>query len=259
MKKTIGLVIVSVVAVMALVGVVSAQDQGQQPTTPDRPGLDGRFPRLNAGVQLLGDLAQIVADDLGIERADLVEQLRGQTLADLIAANGGDVDQITADVTAAVTDRVNQAVADGNLPQERADQILANLDETVQSALNGTLRDGMGRPGLGSRLPLGQRPFLQNDRRLLINAALDATGLTGQELVQAMRDGKTLSDVITENGGSPDAVVASAIAQVKATLDPAVANGRLTQEQEDAMLNGLEAFYNAVMGGAFRPEASAAV
>jgi hypothetical protein len=90
----------------------------------------------------------------------------------------------------------------------------------------------------------------------LFNAAADATGLTGQEIVQAMRAGKTLGEVITENGGSPDAVIATAVAQVKETLDPAVANGRLTQEQEDAMLNGIEAFYNAVMNGAFRPQAS---
>lgn len=249
MKKKIGLLIVSVVAVMAMVGVVSAQEQ--PPTRPDRPGLGQRFPRLTERVQLLGDLLQIVADDLGVERADLVGQLRGQTLVDVIAANGGDVDQITVDVMAAVTERVNQAVADGNLAQARADQILSNLDELVQNGLNGELRDGIGRPR-----PLAQRPFLQNDTRPLINAAVDTTGLTGQEIVQELRSGKTLANVITETGGSPDAVIADAIAQVKETLDPAVANGRLTQEQEDAMLNGLEAFYDAFMNGSFRPQAS---
>lgn len=260
MKKKIGLVIVSMVAVMAMVGVVGAQDS-EQPTPPDRPGLEQRFPRAVEHVQFLGDLAQIVADDLGIERADLVGALRGQSLAEIIDANGGDIDQITADVIAAVTDRVNQAVADGNLLQERADQILAKLDETVVQALNGelrgALRDGIGRLGQGNRQPLGQRPFLQNDTRPLINAAVDATGLTGQEIVQAMRDGKTLAEVITENGGSPDAIIASAIAQVKENLDPAVANGRLTQEQEDAILSGLEAFYDAVMNDAFRQPADA--
>lgn len=260
MKKKFGLVIVSMVAVMAMVSVVSAQDT-EQPTPPDRPGLQQRFPRVGDHVQFLGDLAQIVADDLGIERADLVGDLRGQSLADIIAANDGDLDQITADVVTAVTDRVNQAVADGNLLQERADQILANLDETVAQALNGelrgALRDGIGRPGQGNRQQ-GQRPFAFNDTRPLINAAVDATGLTAQDIAQALRDGKSIAEVITENGGSPDAIIASAIAQVKENLDPAVTNGRLTQEQEDAMLSGLEAFYNAVMDGAFRQPANSA-
>lgn len=262
MKTKFALVIVSLVAVMAMVGVVSAQDVGQPPAPPDRPGMGQRGDRLQNGFQVLGDLAQIVADDLGIERAELVQQLREQPLEEVITAMGGDINQITADVTAALTERVNQSVADGRLAQQRADQILANLDDVVQRALSGELRgawrDGIGRPGRGNRLPLEQRPFL-NDIRPLINAASDAIGLTGQEIAQALRDGKTLSEVITENGGSPDAIVAGAIAQVKEMLDPAVANGRLTQEQEDTMLNGLQAFYEAVMNGAFRTEASAAV
>ncbi|MCC6801328.1 MAG: hypothetical protein IT319_00485 [Anaerolineae bacterium] len=262
MKTKLGLVIVSLIAVLATVGVVGAQDAGQPSAPPDRPGMGQRGDRLQNRFQVLGDLAQIVADDLGIERAELVQQLREQTLEEVITAMGGDIDQITADVTAALTERVNQAVADGKLAQERADAILASLDDVVQRALSGelrgVLRDSIGRLGRGDRLPLVQRPFL-NDTRPLINAASDAIGLTGQEIAQALRDGKTLSEVITENGGSPDAIVASAIALVKETLDPAVANGRLTQEQEDAMLSGLEAFYDAVMNGAFRTEASASV
>lgn len=249
MKKTIGLIVMSVVAVVAMVGVASAQDE-----TSARPAPQPGLPRLNEHFPLVGDLLQIVADGLGIQPEDIVAQMRGQTLADIITANGGDVEQISADLAAAITERVNEAVANGDMIQERADAILGNLDAAVERALNGELRGGLGR--LGMR---GQRSFLQNDTRPLISAIADATGLTGQEIVQELRAGKTLSELLDEHGVSADTVVASAVAQVQETLDQAVANGRLTQEQEDAMLAGLEAFYNAVLEGAFRPQASAAV
>jgi hypothetical protein len=249
--KKIGLIIVSVVAVVAMVGVVgvaSAQDQTPMPDRPGRLGQERGFPRLMERIPLLGDLLQIVADDLGVQPEDITGQMRGQTLAEVIAANGGDVEQISADLAAAITDRVNEAVASGDLTQERADAILANLGDMVQRALEGEgrlhqLRDRLHQPFAG-------------DTRPLINAVVNATGLTGQEIIQEMRSGKTLGEVIAEHGMSADTVVAEAVAQVKETLDQAVTNGRLTQEQEDAMLNGLEAFYDTVLNGAFRPQAS---
>ena len=72
MKKKIGLIIVSMVAVMAMVGAVGAQ--GQPETPPGRPGLGQGQPgsRLADRVPLLGDLLQLVADDLGVDRADLI-------------------------------------------------------------------------------------------------------------------------------------------------------------------------------------------
>ncbi len=268
MMKKIGLIIVSVVAVLAVVGVVSAQEQ--TPAAPPAPVTPGRGLFGAAGREpVLGDLLQLVADDLGVQPQDILQQMRGKTLADVIADNGGDLNQITADVTAAVTERINQAVTDGSLTQERADQILGSLDDAVQRALSGNgalaqLRDRLGgRPGLNNgrgqlpnnRAPFQQldRPFVQDGVRPLLNAATDATGLTAQELGQELRSGKSLSDVITENGGDPATVVSDALAAAKTQLDEAVTNGRLTQDQEDAIVNGLQALYDAFMNNTFTP------
>lgn len=251
MKQKIGLLVVAVVAAVSIVGVASAQ-QGQ----PNPPPAGGR------GASIIRELVQIVTDDLGIAPADLWEQLQDQSLADVIAANGGDVATITADVTAAITGRINTALEDGTITQERADAILSRLPEVVENALNGEysalrgfrpgLRDQFGRGQLGERGGLFGE-MLRLDALPLVNAAADATGLTAREIAEQIRAGSTLSEVISANGGTPEAVITAAIAAAQTRLDEAVANGRFTQQQADDILTGVRAFYDAAMSGTLRP------
>ena len=56
------------------------------------------------------------------------------------------------------------------------------------------------------------------------------------------------------NGGDPAVVESAAIATATQKLDQIRTNGNLTQDQENAMVNGLKAFYDAVMNGNFRPQ-----
>ncbi len=271
MKKIIGLVLVTVIAAAAVVGVASAQAQTPNPPVPQA-----------ASVPFLGNLMQIIADDLGVQPRDILSQMRGQTLSQVIQANNGDLTQISSDIVTAVTDRVNQAVADGQITQDRADQILSDLDTTVQDALNGNpgrlLLRGLAQGGFGQRFPMQggfgqgfpmqgglgqgfrmQRPSALNlDAMPLIDAAHNATGLTGREIMDQMRSGKTLSEIITAKGGDPAAVEDAAIATATQRLDQIRANGNLTQDQENSMLDGLRAFYDAVLNGAFRQPTPAA-
>lgn len=253
MKRKIGLLVVSAIAAVSIVSVASAQ-QGQ----PNPPAGGGR------GASIVRELVQIVTDDLGIEPAALLEQLQDQTLADVIAANGGDVATITADVTDAITGRVNTALENGSITQERADAILSRLPEVVENALNGEysalrgvrpgLRDTFGRGQLGERGGLFGE-MLRLDALPLVNAAADATGLTAREIGAQIRAGSTLSEVISTNGGTPEAVITAAVAAAQTRLDEAVANGRFTQQQADDILTGVRAFYDAAISGTLRPNA----
>lgn len=263
MQKKVVLVALSLVAVLSIVGAVSAQEapppapdiQAQVPPRPPRPGQDGG--RLGQGAPVLRELLQIVADELALEPRALADLLRDQTLAEVITAQNGDAAAITAAVEAALTERIHQAVTDGSLTQERANLLLGNLEETVTNAINGAYRDlrdglrGGDRPGQG-----GLRGGWLGETRPLINAAADATGLTPLEIGQAVRGGQTLGEVITANGGDSAAVVSAAVATVTEKLDEAVSNGRITEEQERAMIGGLQAFYEAVLNGALRPDAA---
>lgn len=253
MKQKIGLLVVAAVAAVSIIGVASAQ-QGQ----PNPPPGGGR------GASIVRELLQIVTDDLGIAPADLREQLQHQTLAEVIAANGGDVATITADVTAAITGRVNTALENGTISPERADAILSRLPEVVENALNGEysalrgfrpgLRDSFGRGQLGERGGLFGE-MLRLDALPLVNAAADATGLTAREIGEQIRSGSTLSEVISANGGTPEAVITAAVEAAQTRLAEAVANGRFTQQQADDILAGVRAFYDAAMSGTLRPNA----
>ncbi len=293
MTKKIGLLVLTVIAVIAavgVVGVVSAQSSTPEPTPQTQPGQPSMTPMTAGGI--LPQLVQIVATDLDMQPQDLLQQLRGQTLAQIIQAQNGDVSKITTDVTAAVTSAVNQAVSSGRLSQDRANQILSNLSTTIQNALNGQGVFGMrgqsgfggfgGRGGnAGGRGGQGQRGFggrgfgggqffsrpgmgsvgqgiLNQDIRPLLQAVESATKLNPQQIAQEMRQqNETLAQVITAHGGDVTTIVDNAVMTATQRLDQFRTNGTLTQDQETDIINGLKAFYTATLNGAFHVQRNA--
>ncbi len=285
MTKKIGLLLLTVIAVIAVisvVGVVSAQSSTPEPAPQAQPGQP--MPTTAGGI--LPQLVQVVATDLDMQPQDLLQQLRGQTLAQIIQSRNGDMTKITADIAAAVTTTVNQAVTDGRLTQDRADQILGNLSTTIQNALNGQGPFGLGgqgdfggfggrdgnqgprgfggrgfgggqffsRPGVGG---VGQGA-LDRDIRPLLQAVADATKLTPQQIAQEMRQqNETLAQVITAHGGDVATIVNNAVMTATQRLDQFRQNGTLTQDQETDIINGLKAFYTATLNGAFHIQRNA--
>ncbi|MCY3779570.1 MAG: hypothetical protein OXG78_04605 [Chloroflexi bacterium] len=83
----------------------------------------------------------------GLDAADLRSSLRdGATIAELIEANGGDVESVAADIVAIVTDEVNAAAA------ER----IESLEENITDIFNSDLADRWRR---GRRGPVRPRFF----------------------------------------------------------------------------------------------------
>jgi hypothetical protein len=193
------------------------------------------------------EVISAVVEATGLNRAEVARALRGgSTLADLITANGGDVSAVTADVIGILTARVETALANGRITQAQADTMIANIEERVVSAINGEV-PGFGG-GLRERFLMGLRP----DRMALIDAAIDATGLTRGQILGQLIDGAALGSIITENGGDVDAVIASAVASATERLDQAVTNGRITQEQADQLLLRLTEMLQNAMNGTLR-------
>lgn len=97
----------------------------------DFPGR--RFHRIHAGLD-------VVAATIGITEADLVEALRnGDTASEVAEANGVDTQTVIDAIVAEVNARVDEAVAAGNLDQERATEIKANAEEKATAFVNGEL------------------------------------------------------------------------------------------------------------------------
>jgi dihydroxyacetone kinase DhaKLM complex PTS-EIIA-like component DhaM len=245
--KKLAIVVMAVGAVG--MGVVSAQ-----PRNPGdgRPGDRG----LGSGA-LLRDVAEIVSDATGLTTRELRAQiLEGTTLAEIITENGGDVDAVTEDIVAAVTEQINQALENERITQEQADELLADLETRVTDALNGeTLlgRDGRNerdeRGGRGGRGGAPRPGLLIQGALPLLDAVTDATGLSLVEIGNQIGEGATLAEVVTNNGGDVDEVIAAAVAAATEQANQAVANGRITQEQADELLARLETLYQNAMEG----------
>jgi hypothetical protein len=83
--------------------------------------------------QLVEETARI----LGIEVSEVIDALDdGQSLAQIATANGMSVDEYKAELTAAVDAKLGQAVENGRITQERADQMLAKFSENLDDIVN---------------------------------------------------------------------------------------------------------------------------
>jgi len=87
-----------------------------------------------ARVELAADLLGAAADALAMDRADLVSALRsGDSLEEVAEDQGTSYDDVSQAVLDAAKANLDELVAAGNLEQARADEILSNLDEALQS------------------------------------------------------------------------------------------------------------------------------
>ena len=219
--------IVTVMAVSAVgIGAVSAQER----PSPERQ--DG----------LLRSAIQAAVEETGLEAQEILSQIRdGMTLAEVVTANGGDIQLVIDQAVASASERFAQAVENGRITQERADEMLANLETLITEGVN---REFSGRNGW--------RGIVRNGERGLLESVVDATGLSAEEILPMLRDGVTLADVITANGADVDVVIADAIADATLRINEAVTNERLTQEQADEILANLEILFTNSINGTLR-------
>jgi len=91
-----------------------------------------------------------VAEALGVSEDDLRTALEdGQSLAEVAEEQGVDTQEVVDAIVAAQQERLDEAVADGDLTQERADEIAADAEERAIALVNGEMPafDGHGGPG----------------------------------------------------------------------------------------------------------------
>jgi hypothetical protein len=73
------------------------------------------------------------------------------------------------------------------------------------------------------------------------DAAADYLGLTRQELMSRLADGKSLADIAADQGKSVDGLKQSIRAAIVERLDAAEADGRLTEAKKQKLLGRLDA------------------
>jgi hypothetical protein len=256
----VGLFAVSVGAAAAQEGNPPPPPVGEEGNPPPFGGRGENGMRPPRGGGPRGDIIraalEAAAAETGLDAQGIILQLgQGTSLADIVTTNGGNVQAVIDAAVATATDEINSAAADGRIPQERADEMLTHVEDIVTQAVNGELHPGApGRDGFVGGRP-GIAPAFREGRRILIDAITEQTGLDGQEIREQIVSGKTLADVITSNGGDVNAVISAAVQQATDEINQAVDDGRLTREQADTLIGGLEQVYTDAVNGELRDEA----
>ena len=114
-------------------------------------GMMGR----SLGWGMMGDseasLIGMAADKLGMTVDELQTQLKdGKTVAELAKEKGVDLQTIVDAFVAARQEALSQAVTDGKITQEQADQMLENMRDMIEDHLNGEM-PMFGPGGRGGR------------------------------------------------------------------------------------------------------------
>jgi polyhydroxyalkanoate synthesis regulator phasin len=140
---------------------------------------------------------------------------------------GISVDDYNAAVDKAETQVVDEAVADGWLTKDQAEMLQWRLDQQPEGGLGRGL--GMGGRGMGHMGMMGSGGNT-------MSVVSDKVGMTLTELMTAFQDGKSVADLAKDKGVDLQTIVDALVAQVKESLDKAVADGNITQKQADYQL-----------------------
>lgn len=172
-----------------------------------------------------------LADVIGITGEALEAELEAdKTLAQIAADNGVEAQAVIDYLTAQSNAELDEAVAEGELTQEKADamrpKIAAKIAEFVHDGFEAFEheRGGHGRGG---------PEFGHGDGMAKLNGLAEAAGTDVQGLMAGFQAGQSLADIARENGVEPQAVIDYLTAQLDEQLDRAVEAGKMTREEAD--------------------------
>jgi hypothetical protein len=133
---------------------------------------------------------------------------------------------LTGDIQGAETQTVNQAVYNGQLTQTQATQILSRISTGNFPILGfGGARQGGNHKGGGAFMTL--KPLAT------------ALGMTPKDVISALHGGQTLTTLASTKGTTVAALQSAVLSSVQTQLAQAVTNGKLTQAQENQILQSI--------------------
>jgi hypothetical protein len=109
-----------------------------------------------------------------------------------------------------------------------------------------------GGPGMGRRGGMGGQ--MGGPQQSLVAIAAQQLGIDQADLVAQLQGGKTIAQVANEKNVPLDTIVNAFVATRQARMAQAVANGRMTQAEADAMLATLRANMTARLSEPWSPQ-----
>jgi hypothetical protein len=196
-----------------------------------------------AAVAVLGGGAAFAATQLDSPSA------RSQAIINDAAGQlGVQPDKLTSALQKALEDQLQADVTAGRLTQAQADA-QKKLIESGKYPLLGVGGFGFGRGGFGGHG--GPSAFGGLGAGLMGDFSTAATylGLTTDQLMTDLKGGKTLAQVATAQGKTPDGLISALVAAVEKQLDAAVTANKLSSTQEQAIEKNLQQQITALVNG----------
>jgi hypothetical protein len=174
---------------------------------------------------------KVAADAIGITRAQLATELKaGKSIAEVATAHDKTAQSVVDALVAAGTKRINAAKDEGKITGEQAQTALEKLPARAEQAVNAKAGDRKARK------------HRARVRRLAGGALRTAAGVINIEpkaLLAELRSGKTIAEVATAKGKTPQAVIDAIVAAGSERIDTAHDNHKLTDEQAARLLDKL--------------------
>ena len=245
MKKIlfIGIGFALAIAVFAGAGLAYAQTQNPPP-----PGAPMGMPPAPAGDDPLGDyMIPAMAEIFGLtEEQTAALQLSRETMESLQAEMSPE--EMQAAMQQVFTLAVENALADGVITQEQADQMLARAQR--QGARLPGMTPPNPRTDPRSRAAEAYKQAFEAGKRIgrqeailrpYVEAAIaDYLNVSVEELQQMREDGLTWQSYAEEQGLSDEEIRDLRVELFTTAINNAVADGTITQEQADRMLEHLQ-------------------
>ncbi len=164
-------------------------------------------------------------------------------------------DKLDEALKGAASDRVDAAVAAGQLTKEQGDKIKQRIQSATALPPLGL---GPGMHGRGPGGPGRLSPGFGFGPGKSLSSAAKFLGLTDAELRAQLRDGKSLADVAKDKGKTAADLKAAMKSAITAELDQAVKDNKLTADQRTKILDNIDArldnlINNTPKGGPMRP------
>ncbi|MDR9451544.1 MAG: hypothetical protein RI637_10045, partial [Acidimicrobiia bacterium] len=172
-------------------------------------------------------LMDAILDHLDVSRGEVISHVRtGGTLADLAEENGSSGEQLVEVLLTVADDQIDAALQAGRIDEAKAEELHRRAEERITNLVFST--HDWPHPGPG----LGNRPF----RGLVLGTTMEFLDLNQGQVVSHVRTGGTLAELAEENGSSGPELEAALVEAVTQLLDGLVAEGRISQEQADRLL-----------------------
>ncbi len=221
MKRLMTCVTIAAGVLTLAAGAAVADPAGDPNGAPAPAAARGHHPRA------LAEALKVAADTIGVSTDELREAVQGgQTVAQVAQSKGVDPQRVIDAIVAAATQKIDQALADGKIDEPRAAELKRKLPQIADRLVNQTRQ-------------LVRRAERRSRRKAAIETAAKAIGISTDELVDAVKSGRSIADVADSKGVEVSKVVGALVAEATKRIAEAVDAGRLPAAEGDQLKSRL--------------------